>query len=341
MGQIRTGTTGYQYRDWMGVFYPTGSPLRRQLQIYSQNFDVCELPQFEHQMPDRDWVAGLARQLKTGLGFFVRIHQSMTHHQDAALAINLARHFKHAMEPLHESGRLLGFVAQFPYSFRESGATREYLERLGEALKLPQVGLHVDLKHPSWANEKTFVWLAGQKLGFVCVDEPVFPSSDRTLVVATSDKVLVRLHGRNRDDWWSGAAHRRFDYCYSLDEITALLRRYQALAESPREVCFVFQNYCHAQSVKNALQWKIIAEATGWAKPTPAPAGEWAHPQNTWSFAEGNLASSEDEHPRPSMSLPMDQLKQRVNRVLADIPVSTPEQLERARQIALTLPPRR
>lgn len=339
MGRVRTGSVGYHYRDWVGVFYPPSSTLRRHLQIYAENFDVCELTQFTHQMPDRDWIAGLAKQVKTDLKFFIRIHQSMTHHADTGMALSIAKHFRKALEPLIEGGKVAGLVACFPYAFRESSGTVEYVERLQEALGFENGLLHLDMKHPSWTTDERFAWMAKKKLGFVCVDEPQLQSNRKTMVVATTDQILVRLHGRNAEGWWSGNPTTRFDYCYTVEEISALMRRYEPLARSAKEVSFLFQNHWQAQSVKNALQWKIIAESTNWAappKPVAAIEPSIATP-GTWSFGYADLSSTEeDQHSRPPTSLPMAELKARVSKALADVP----EQKQGIPQIALTLRPR-
>jgi uncharacterized protein YecE (DUF72 family) len=36
------GTSGWQYRDWRGAFYPPGVPQRRWLEHYAQQFATVE-----------------------------------------------------------------------------------------------------------------------------------------------------------------------------------------------------------------------------------------------------------------------------------------------------------
>src|SRR5690242_19949680 len=102
MGTVRFGTVGYSYRDWAGIFFPQGTPPRRQFNIYAQHFDVCELSQFTSQMPDPERMVHFAAQIRTDLRVFVRIHNTFTHCADVGLALTIARHFRKAMEPLRE-----------------------------------------------------------------------------------------------------------------------------------------------------------------------------------------------------------------------------------------------
>src|SRR4051794_10496355 len=99
MGHIRVGTVGYNYRDWAGIFYPAGAAARRQLALYSQHFNICELTQYTHQMPDRDRMATFASQLRTDLKLFLRIHNTFTHCADPNVGLSMAKHFRKAIEP--------------------------------------------------------------------------------------------------------------------------------------------------------------------------------------------------------------------------------------------------
>lgn len=265
MGAIRTGTVGYSYRDWAGIFYPAGSPLRRQFNLYCQNFNVCELTQFTHQMPDPERVSHFAAQIKTDLRLFVRIHNTFTHCADIGLALTVARHFRKAMEPLFDAGKLAGLVANFPYAFKNTTENREYIQQLSSALAFEGLALQLDFRHASWMTDAAFEWMRNCGLGFVCVDEPQLPGLVSPHAVATADRVLVRLHGRNSEGWWSGNATTRYDYSYDTNELRELIDRYANVAREAKEVCFLFQNHWQAQSVKNALQWKalILSELHG------------------------------------------------------------------------------
>lgn len=42
-GEIRIGTSGWEYRHWRGDFYPTGLPRDRWLDFYAERFETVEL----------------------------------------------------------------------------------------------------------------------------------------------------------------------------------------------------------------------------------------------------------------------------------------------------------
>ncbi len=40
---IYFGTSGFSYKDWVGVFYPAGMPQRDWLSFYAREFNSCEI----------------------------------------------------------------------------------------------------------------------------------------------------------------------------------------------------------------------------------------------------------------------------------------------------------
>src|SRR3984957_15582285 len=56
------GTSGWQYRDWRGTFYPPGVPQRRWLEHYAQRFATVENNGTFYRLPARDpFASGRAR----------------------------------------------------------------------------------------------------------------------------------------------------------------------------------------------------------------------------------------------------------------------------------------
>jgi uncharacterized protein YecE (DUF72 family) len=324
MGAIRTGTVGYSYRDWAGIFYPQGAPSRRQFNIYAQNFDTCELTQFSHTMPDPERMQHFAAQIKTDMRLFVRLHNTFTHCADVGLALTVAKHFRKAMEPLRDAGKLGGLVAAFPYAFKNSEDAREYIIQLSQSLAFEGMSLHLDFRHPSWSTEGCLRWMGEYGLGYVCVDEPRLPGLVPPLVVATTDTVLVRFHGRNAEAWWSGNATTRYDYLYSSEELRDLAMRYQPLIASGKSVNFLFQNHWQAQAVRNAIEWKSLVSGAELARPMGADADESSIVE---TVLEPKL-EDEDES-RPPTTLSLSEVKSRVSLALQGL------------QTSLELPPRK
>ena len=72
----------------------------------------------------------------------------------------------------------------------------------------------------------------------------------------------MRLHGRNRADWFRKDAGRdaRYDYLYSSAELDELAEAASRMAEEARELFIVQNNHFRGKALVNALQMKRILE---------------------------------------------------------------------------------
>ena len=56
MARILIGTSGWHYDSWRGPFFPTGLPLKHQLQYYASQFQTTELNGVFYRTPTNDAV---------------------------------------------------------------------------------------------------------------------------------------------------------------------------------------------------------------------------------------------------------------------------------------------
>jgi uncharacterized protein YecE (DUF72 family) len=70
----------------------------------------------------------------------------------------------------------------------------------------------------------------------------------------------LRLHGRNRAQWWDHAeAEDRYNYLYSKDELAPFAETAKAEADEGQRVIVAFNNHFSAKAVANAaiLKYQI------------------------------------------------------------------------------------
>jgi len=252
---IRVGTSGFNYSDWYGVFYPPGLDRGEMLSFYARRFDLVELDFTYYQMPSAHTLAAMAEKTPEGFLFSVKMYRDLTHRRDltGAELSSLAGRLRAALAPLAERGKLACLLAQFPWSFKATSENTEFLAALREAFSgLP---LAVEFRNAEWVREDLFVFLRDFDLGFCCVDEPRLPGLFPPLARATGPVGYVRFHGRNATKWWRHSqAWERYDYLYSQAELGEWVPRIQALARETAST-LVLMNNCHAgQAALNALQ---------------------------------------------------------------------------------------
>lgn len=246
---IRIGTSGYSFDDWKGAFYPSDIPKGKLLDFYVGYFNTVEINSTYYRIFDPSVAANMVKKAPEGFEFLVKAHSSFTHQRDEAPAKR--DQYLASIEAFRESNTLSGILAQFPYSFKFSGASLEHV--LSAKQYFAEIPVYIEFRHTSWSNNEVFVALRDAKLGWVSVDLPKLPNLPDSRMVVSTDTAYIRLHGRNAEAWYDGG-DRRYDYNYSEDD----LKDWQAKLDSIRKKsskAYVFFNNCYrGQAVRNAQQ---------------------------------------------------------------------------------------
>ncbi|MBI4410765.1 MAG: DUF72 domain-containing protein [Gemmatimonadetes bacterium] len=208
------------------------------------------------------WPVGTTR-------YTAKLNRRFTHEREDAWSRAEAREVKDGFRVLKRAGKLGAVVVQFPWSFRNQDANREWLTDLVDEFE--EFPLVVEVRHASWNEADFYARLAGRGVGFVNIDQPLFRRSIRPSARATARVGYIRVHGRNYMDWFRKGAGRdaRYDYLYTPAELRPWAERARAVAKDPttEQVDVVFNNHYRAQAVVNALQFqKLLA-----GRPVPAP----------------------------------------------------------------------
>jgi uncharacterized protein YecE (DUF72 family) len=245
---ITIGTSGFDYSDWRGHFYPERLSRKEYLAYYSGHFDALELNFSYYRMPDPRQLASMVERTEGRVEFAIKCHRSMTHERVATRAEIGA--FKAALAPLREADRLGAVLAQFPYSFHQNQQNREYLKQLADDLGPP---LAVELRQAEWAADPIFDWLKRIGVGYCCVDEPRLEGLMPPRAVATAAPGYVRFHGRNSDKWFEhDRPEERYDYRYLAAELEEWVPRIRDLDAQLDKVLVFFNNHFQGKAVDGA-----------------------------------------------------------------------------------------
>jgi uncharacterized protein YecE (DUF72 family) len=168
------------------------------LDYYVRHFATVEVNATYYRIPPPSTLDAMERKTPPGFEFVVKAHHDMTH--DQSLDADLYRSFARAVEPLRMAGKLSGVLAQFPYAFRRNADSEAFLLEMKR--RLPEAPIFVEFRHVSWVRDDLFPWLEERGLGYVSVDEPDLPGLVPPVARATGEIAYVRLHGRNKENWW-------------------------------------------------------------------------------------------------------------------------------------------
>ena len=269
---IRVGVAGFDYKDWYGTVYPASKPKGFDPIRYLARFiDVIEINTSFYGPPSATtaerWVDRVADI--PDFNFTAKLWQRFTHERKTPWTRAEADQVRAGFDPIMDAGRLDAVLLQFPWSFKNTEASREWIgDVIQEFAGYPLVA---EVRHETWNDPDFYQWLLENGVGFVNIDQPLFSKSIKPSERSTSHHGYVRVHGRNYQDWFRKDAGRdaRYNYLYKPADLTKWVARTEAVAEHPEtsEVSVIFNNHYRGQAVTNALQFKSI----GLGEKVPAP----------------------------------------------------------------------
>jgi uncharacterized protein YecE (DUF72 family) len=253
MARIYVGTSGYSYADWLGLFYPEGTNKTKFLDYYAAIFNTVEINYTYYTMPAVQTLRAMAAKVGPDFRFSVKAHKSTTHERDADEAVFAA--FVRAIRPFSTEGKLAAILAQFPFSFKPSEESSDWLRLFRD--RLPDLPVVVEFRNSAWMAEPTFALLEELGFGFCCVDEPRQKGLMPPVARATSSVAYVRFHGRNEEKWYHHEqAWERYDYLYTREELSPWVPKVAQLAGKAEVVYAYFNNHYSAQAITNAALFR-------------------------------------------------------------------------------------
>ena len=253
--EIRIGPAGWSYEDWDGIVYPRPRPRNfHEAAFLAQFFHTIEINTSFYHPPaakiTKAWVRRIAHNPR--FKFTAKLWQRFTHEREANREDE--KTFKEGMAPLLEEGRLGALLLQFPWSFKNTRANREYIG--GLAVEFVEYPLVLEVRHSSWNKPDIFRMLADLRVGFCNIDQPVIGSSIAPSERATAPVGYVRLHGRNYEHWFSSEdkPEERYNYYYSLQELEPWAERIRNIAQSAEVTYVITNNHFQGKAIANALQ---------------------------------------------------------------------------------------
>lgn len=261
--KINVGVAGWDYRDWIGVFYP--DPLPRgfdRLHFLASHVSLIEINSSFYGPPRpktaRDWLKRI--EDIDEFRFTAKLWRRFTHERTTAWTRKEVRETTQGLRPLLDAHRLDAVVMQFPWSFRNTEANREWLEDVRSTFA--DFPLVLEVRHAGWNDPDVFQWLRDNAVGFVNIDQPTFKRSIKPSAHATSRVGYIRVHGHNYQDWFrrNAGRDRRYDYLYERDQLKPWAQRAKVLAreEETESVDVVFNNHYRAKAVVNAKQFENL-----------------------------------------------------------------------------------
>ncbi|HWC72929.1 MAG TPA: DUF72 domain-containing protein [Gemmatimonadales bacterium] len=198
MARLHVGTSGYNFPEWKGSFYPPKLPSAKWLEFYAQQLGTVEINYTFYRMPNAKTVAGWDAATPESFTFVLKAPQRITH---IARLQNIDESLRFFVETIRKLNAKLGAVLfQLPPNFKKD------IARLSDLLtQFPtDVRAACEFRHASWWSDDVYEVLRSTNTALCIADT----EESTTPEVATADFGYIRLrdegYGEEQLKEWVG-----------------------------------------------------------------------------------------------------------------------------------------
>jgi uncharacterized protein YecE (DUF72 family) len=185
--KLRIGCSGWGYDDWLGGFYPEGTPKSDYLKLYSSTFDAVEIDSSFYRIPQPAMTANWRRTVPDGFLFTAKFPKKITHEKKLVHVEEPLSWMYKSMAELRD--RLGALVVQLPPSVKFDSHW-EHMKTLLDLLD-PKIRHAIEFRHTSWFKDEVYDLLRSKNVALAWTENQYVTSPP----VVTADFVYVRLVG--------------------------------------------------------------------------------------------------------------------------------------------------
>ncbi len=182
------GTSGFQYPEWKGTFYPEKFPAAKMLPFYAERFSTTEINYTFYRIPNSKTMEAWDSATPENFRFGLKAPQKVTHIAKLRNCQELMGIFQRVVLGL---GSKLGPVLfQLPPNLKKDAALlQDFLDSLSAGIRVA-----FEFRHVSWLDDEIFAHLQDHNAA-LCIAE----SSDLAIPsIPTTDFGYLRLR---REDY--------------------------------------------------------------------------------------------------------------------------------------------
>lgn len=244
MARFYAGTSGWNYGNWRGSFYPKDLASKEFLPFYARHFSSAEVNYSFYHMPRVTTYQNWYAQTPAHFVFALKLSRVITHikrlhdvKQPWTDFISAARSLKEKLGPI---------LLQFPPTFRgDEEHVARVEEFLGYAGKEKKLRLAFEFRHQSCYDDAMLSVLRRHEASLVIAQSGRFPVPD---VIATAPFVYFRFHGPR--EWCSSS--------YSEKELAHWTGHIQRFMKEKRDCYAYFNNDARCDAAPNALRLREL-----------------------------------------------------------------------------------
>lgn len=180
---IWVGTSGFQYKEWKGTFYPETLSTAKMLPFYAERFPTTEINYSFRRIPSEKTLKNWSALTPAQFQFSLKAPQEITHFRKLRDCEDVLMRFCEALNTLGE--KLGPVLFQLPPFLKcDMALLKDFLVMVPSGLRSA-----FEFRHESWFNDGTFAVLEMKNAALCIADTEEL----KTPVVATADFGYFRL----------------------------------------------------------------------------------------------------------------------------------------------------
>jgi uncharacterized protein YecE (DUF72 family) len=205
--RVWVGTSGYNYPEWKGSFYPEKFPAAKMLPYYAERFTTVEINYTFYRIPNVKILAGWDRETPPGFRLTLKAPKRITHIAKLHDCAELVEYFLKTAATL--GPKLGALLFQLPPYFRKD------LTVLDEFLRLLKPGMQAafEFRHASWMDAEVFARLRAANVALCVADSEKFATPVE--ITAAYGYFRLRDEGYTPEDLarWAGIIRASAGHC--------------------------------------------------------------------------------------------------------------------------------
>ena len=180
---VFVGTSGYNYPEWRGNFYPEKFSTDKMLPYYAERFRTVEINYTFYRLPNEKLLTNWAAATPDTFSFTLKAPRRITHDSKLQRCEDLLLSFCRTARTL--GPKLATLLFQLPPTFKkDADVLRAFTELIPEGTRAA-----FEFRHASWHDAETFDILRGRNLALCVADSEKMS----TPVEVTADYAYFRL----------------------------------------------------------------------------------------------------------------------------------------------------
>jgi uncharacterized protein YecE (DUF72 family) len=185
--KLWVGTSGFQYAEWKGNFYPEDLPAAKMLPFYAERFSTTEINYTFHRIPSAKTIENWNTLTPGSFRFALKAPQKITHFAKLRDCADMLEYFCRVVSGLGE--KLGPILFQLPPNFKKDADVLDSFLR-----ELPSMRAAFEFRHESWFEDEIFEMLKARNVALCIADTENLATPN----VVTADYGYLRLR---REDY--------------------------------------------------------------------------------------------------------------------------------------------